>query len=192
MAHDINFLKSYLIKLGTPDVAHTNGDFMSHLSGVYRCLEQWGCAEHVMLAGLFHSIYGTQAFQNFSLPTSRREEIKDLIGEQAERLAYIYCAMTYKSMRESVLEGKAQLWDRLADRPIEMTEQEFTDLLWVKLADILEQEARLKDEEKSLKYAGFWRQVAERLGEVAVNAWKQVYDSCEGQLNYSTHTAHAN
>ena len=180
MALDFNSLKAYLLSLGTSNIAHTNGDFLSHLVGVYHYLEQWGCSERVMLAGLFHSLYGTQAFQNFSLSKENRHEIRALIGESAERLVFIYCAMTYKSMRASVLsDGKPQLWDRFSDRPLDVTEQEFTDILWIKLADILEQEARLNDSEKSLKYAGFWHFVAKQLGVAAVEGWNQVYGNCE-------------
>ncbi|HEX8652840.1 MAG TPA: hypothetical protein VF708_18635 [Pyrinomonadaceae bacterium] len=184
MAHDFNSLKTYLLNLGTSDVPHTHGDFLSHLVGVYRYLERWHCHEYIMLAGLFHSIYGTQAFQNFSLSQERRREIQELIGESAERLVYAYCAMTYKSLRESVLSGtKPQLWDRFADCPMDVTGQELTDILWVKLADILEQEARLNDEQKSFKYAGFWRFVAKQLGTVAVESWDQVYGNCELEMN---------
>ena len=43
--------------------------------------------------GMFHSIYGTERFQGFTLPLERRGEVRDLIGERAERLAYLNCAM---------------------------------------------------------------------------------------------------
>ena len=38
---------------------------------------------------MFHSIYGTERFQGFTLPLERRGEISALIGERAERLAYL-------------------------------------------------------------------------------------------------------
>ncbi len=42
---------------------------------------------------MFHSIYGTQLFQGFTLPVERRSEIRALIGDRAEYLAYVNCVM---------------------------------------------------------------------------------------------------
>ena len=60
---------------------------------VYRLLESQGCPEDVCRAGMFHSIYGTEKFQGFTLPLGRRDEVRALIGDRAERLAYLNCAM---------------------------------------------------------------------------------------------------
>jgi hypothetical protein len=48
-----------------PAWAHlaTGEDFLSHLTGVEAVLRDWGEPEPVCLAGLFHSIYGTEGFQ---------------------------------------------------------------------------------------------------------------------------------
>lgn len=42
------------------DLAH--GSFDDHLKGTMKKLEQLGFAEPVCLAGLFHSIYGTEGW----------------------------------------------------------------------------------------------------------------------------------
>jgi hypothetical protein len=184
MPNDLSVLENYLLNLGTQEVSHTNSDFYLHLRGVYSYLERWGCLEYVALAGLFHSLYGTEGFQGFTLPLDRRDEIRGLIGDRAERLVYTYCALTYESMRESVLSGgEPHLWDRFADRLLEVTAQEFTEILWMMMANTLEIEARLRDEEKSLRFASFWRKVAERLGGAAVKSWDQVYGSLVVQAN---------
>ena len=176
MAHDLNLLKSYLLDLRTDVVPHTNSDFYSHLDGVYSYLERWGLPEHVRLAGLFHSLYGTEGFQGFTLSLEWRDQIRSLIGDRAERLVYCYCALTYQSLRESVLAGGGpRLWDRFADCRLEVTQKEYQEILWMMLANTLEIEARLNDEEKTLEQAGFWREVAEELGGVAVEGWEQVY-----------------
>jgi len=38
-------------------------DFFSHLTAVQRVLERWDVEEPLSLAGLYHSIYGTEGFQ---------------------------------------------------------------------------------------------------------------------------------
>ena len=74
----------FLVELGTDRVPHSDTPFLSHLIGVCRDLERWGCEQAVCRAGLFHSIYGTQQFQKFCLPLERRTEVRELIGERAE------------------------------------------------------------------------------------------------------------
>src|SRR5258708_11425671 len=81
-------LTDFLVALGTDKVPHTDEVFLAHLIGVYRDLKDWDCDEDVCRAGMFHSIYGTEKFQLFSLPLARRGEVRALIGERAERLAY--------------------------------------------------------------------------------------------------------
>src|SRR5207253_1498525 len=102
MPHDLKPFTNYLVSLGTDKVPHSKTPFLAHLLGVYTDLKEWGCPEHVVLAGLFHSIYGTEAFQGFSLPLSKRDEVRGLIGERAERLAYLNCALTRETLDASV------------------------------------------------------------------------------------------
>ena len=59
-----------------------SGDmFGDHLRAVQHLLQAWGMPEAITLAGLFHSIYGTEGFQDFQLSLDRRDDIKKLIGE---------------------------------------------------------------------------------------------------------------
>ena len=80
-------------------LAH-NGEesFDDHLVGVQSVLRAWGAPEHITDAALFHSIYGTEGFQGFSLPLSQRKDIADLIGARAERLAWIFCMVDRLSL----------------------------------------------------------------------------------------------
>ena len=58
-------LTDYLIGLGAKEVVHTEKTYLAHVIGVYRLMEACGCTEELCLAGLFHSIYGTELFQRF-------------------------------------------------------------------------------------------------------------------------------
>ena len=79
---------------GAGAVAHTgNGKFDAHLLGVRRVLRAWGAGDDVCDAGLFHSIYGTEGFQGFCIPFERRDDVRALIGERAEQLAYVFCVV---------------------------------------------------------------------------------------------------
>ena len=75
--------------------------------GVQSVLRSWGAEEHLTNGALFHSIYGTEGFQGFSLPLSHRTELATLIGPKAERLAWIFCMVDRASVDETVLRPQA-------------------------------------------------------------------------------------
>ena len=85
----IQFLKD----LGTDNIPHSGKPFMAHLISVFSDLKRWGADQDLCRAGLFHSIYGTQGFQRFSLPIEQRDQVKELIGERAEWIAFLNCFM---------------------------------------------------------------------------------------------------
>ncbi len=80
-------MTNFLVEIGIEQVPHTHKSYLAHLIAVFRDLEADGCSEDVCRAGMFHSIYGTEKFQGFTLPLERRDEVRSLIGERAEFLA---------------------------------------------------------------------------------------------------------
>jgi hypothetical protein len=70
---------------------HSGRMLYDHLAGTHALLESWGNSEDICNAGLFHSIYGTKRFRHQSWPLTDRETIRNLIGAQAEELAYLFC-----------------------------------------------------------------------------------------------------
>jgi hypothetical protein len=166
-------VSDYLVGLGTAEVPHTGTRFLSHLLSVARDLKEWGCPEHLQLAGAFHSIYGTEAFAGFALPLTRRAEVQSLVGERAERLAYVNCALTRATLDASVAAGgPPRLWDRFENAPLPVSDEEFTDLLTLHLCDRLEQVARSGNWEVRRES---WERMARRLGGVPLERWEAVY-----------------
>ena len=136
---------------------------LGHSIGVCRELEKWGCDEAVRRAGLFHSVYGTTRAQRIRLPLERRDEVRALIGERAERLAYLNCAIDYETFDETVERAAPpyRMIDRLTGEWVELSEQDFDDLMRVQLADRVEQVPRSR--QFDFRRAAF-RRMAERLG----------------------------
>ena len=101
---DKNFkrMTDFLLEIGIEQVPHTQKSYLAHLIAVFRDLEKAGCPDDVCRAGMFHSIYGTEKFQGFTLPVERRGEVRALIGERAEYLAYLNCAMDRASFDRAV------------------------------------------------------------------------------------------
>src|SRR5207302_2297190 len=107
-------MTDFLVALGIDRVNHTTKSYLAHLVGLYRLMEARGCTEELCRAGMFHSIYGTQKFQGFKLPLEQRAEVRALIGERAERLAYLNCAM-YRPSFDEALERNEEPY-RFTDR----------------------------------------------------------------------------
>ena len=72
MDKDFKRLTDFLVGIGVEQVPHTHKSYLAHLIAVFRSLESHGCPQDVCRAGMFHSIYGTEKFQGFTLPLERR------------------------------------------------------------------------------------------------------------------------
>lgn len=75
----------------TDTTSHTGRTLLDHLKGTRKLLESWEMPQHVCIAGLFHSIYGTNIFTTPSASFTDRDLLQGLIGKQAEWLAYLFC-----------------------------------------------------------------------------------------------------
>src|SRR5262245_51473932 len=175
MSGDFKTLTDFLLGLGIDKVGHTGKSYLAHLVALYRLLEAQGCSEEVCRAGLFHSIYGTERFQGFTLPLERRPEVRALAGERAERLAYLNCAVDRSSL-DRALERDAEpyrITDRLTREEVPLTREDFDDLCRVHLFDWLEQAPRSRFGWDYRREA--YRRMAERLGAGAVAEYDRVF-----------------
>lgn len=77
---------NYLINKKSNLLQHSKSSFLNHLINTYNILRSWNCNEDICFAGLFHSIYGNNIFLHKVVES--RDEIKNLIGEKAEKFVY--------------------------------------------------------------------------------------------------------
>lgn len=143
----IEELVDVLYSLGTAEIDHTGHDFLTHLRAVHDLLAEHGAGNELAAAGLFHSIYGTEKFQDFCLPLDQRQQVCELIGERAERIAWLNCIMdrsTFDAAVSAALTGEQHLAisGRDASSPIAVTREQLRDLATVHLFDWLEQVER--------------------------------------------------
>ena len=83
MEPKLKTLTDYIISLGAAEVNHTEKTYLAHAIGVYNDMKAWNGTPELCRAALFHSIYGTQGFQGFTLPLERQPELRALIGAAA-------------------------------------------------------------------------------------------------------------
>ena len=168
-------LTRFLVELGIEEVPHTGKTYLGHLVAVYRFMENEGCSEELCQAGMFHSIYGTEKFQGFKLPLEDRAKVRGMIGERAEKLAYLNCAMD-RSTLDRALENTGPPY-RVSERDTgvhhDLSREDFDDLCRVHLFDWLEQVPRSRYGWDYRRAA--YRLMAERLGGNALAAYERVF-----------------
>jgi hypothetical protein len=168
-------LADFLVELGIEKVPHTEKTYLGHLVNVYRLMESEGCTDEMCRAGMFHSIYGTQQFQGFKLPVEDRTRVRELIGERAEKLAYLNCAMQRETFDEAA-NGDGERYhftDRLTQERVELSRTDFDDLCRVHLYDWLEQVARSRYGWDYRRAA--YRRLADRLGGKPLKAYERTF-----------------
>jgi len=138
---------AFLAAAGAVAQPHTNGDLLSHLRDTHRLLERWGARRAVADAGLFHSVYGTSTFRVAIVDHHSRARVRELIGAEAEQLAYLFGATTASSLRQN-LDGRDRfaVFDVPAHRWIALNTQQLCDLCDITVANWLEQLPRVPNE----------------------------------------------
>ncbi len=167
-------LTDYIISLGAAEIGHTDKSYLAHAIGVYNDMKAWDGTPELCRAALFHSIYGTQGFQSFTLPLDRQPELRGLIGEYAEKIAYLNCFMDRDSLDAQInqVDGPYTIIHRLTQEALVLAKAEYDDLIRIHLCDWLEQAPRAQ--RWDYRRAAY-RQMAERLGGVALAAYERVF-----------------
>jgi Domain of unknown function (DUF6817) len=175
MATEFKQLTDFLVNIGIEKIPHSQKSYLAHLIGVHRLMETHGCTAELCRAGMFHSIYGTQQFQGFKLPLESRPEVAALVGERAERLAYLNCAMERSSFDRALEQADEPyvFTDRITGETVRLARTDFDDLCRVHLYDWLEQVPRSRYGWDYRRAA--YRRMAERLGAEAVAAYDRTF-----------------
>ncbi len=125
-------LIAFLEREGADQLRHGRGrSLLDHLVETYTILRRWQQPREIQHAGLIHSVYGTDAFDQQLLPLSRRDDVREIAGEQAERLAYLFCV----TPRGPIMAGTHR-WTRIQ---ADATRDELDVLVLLHLANLAEQ-----------------------------------------------------
>ena len=88
---------------------HKAGTFRHHLVGVARALTLWQQPRDVRLLGLLHSVYGNAFVDLVKFDAaSERGRLRELVGEGAEQLVYLFCTLSRTQFVQRVLDGAVQ------------------------------------------------------------------------------------
>ncbi len=82
--------RSYLAGHGADTTPHVGSTLLQHLEGTCDLLESWGNADHVAVAGLLHTAYGTAGFPLAFHGPDGRAAFARVAGHDVETLVYLY------------------------------------------------------------------------------------------------------
>ena len=136
-------VRAWLRDRGAERIEHPGGTLYAHLGRVHDRLGALGHEPPVQLAGLAHAVYGTDCFDRTLLAVADRAVLRELVGERAEALIYLYGAGD-RSRTWRALPGTRQVWDRFTGGAHELAPEQtgpFTDLSIVNELDVAEQDA---------------------------------------------------
>ena len=167
----IAFLEAH----NTAVMGHSNQSLLDHLVGVRALLVDWGASDSLAAAGLFHSVYGTESFGQEAVPLDLRPRVREVIGEQAEALAYLFGAMAKESFDASVERGSDfRIHDRHAGQDVPLGEAAWSEFCELVVANWLEQRPRVPEQYKQLK-ADMFRKVLAWLSDPGAEALASAY-----------------
>lgn len=139
----------FLQQFGIEKMGHSGQGLLNHLLGTREILAEWGARQALCDAGLFHSVYGTESYTGTTVPMSMRDLVREVIGEEAEELAYLFGVMRRKLFRENFeLQHHFRIQHRQTNNWIPITSKQFSDLANLEIANALEQIPRLPSDKK--------------------------------------------
>lgn len=129
----------FLRKASTEQMPHSEVGLFDHLLGTRRLLVEWEARPALCDAGLFHSIYGTDHYELTPIPLSMRDEVRQLIGDEAESLVWLFCTMRRETLYQNLDKDRDfSVQHRLTGEWIPLTEGQFHDLITLSFANCLE------------------------------------------------------
>lgn len=129
-----------LLAKGADRVEHPGGTLLAHLRRVHEMLGEWGARPELRLAGLCHAFYGTDGFGTALGDHTRREELTQVIGVEAERLVYLYASCDRARSYPHLASPDGPFADRFAGTahcPTPADRRDFAELTVANEADVL-------------------------------------------------------
>ncbi|XVS60965.1 DUF6817 domain-containing protein [Actinosynnema sp. CA-299493] len=176
-------VRAWLRQCGAESIDHPGGTLYAHLSRVHDRLGGLGLGADVRLAGLAHAAYGTDGFALALLDPADRTTLRDLIGESAERLVYLYGACD-RDLTWPRLADTGEVWNRFTGGSERLDRdwlRPFVDLSIVNELDVVEQDPAV-----ARKHGDYFRSLFTSWARVAS---AQVTAEAERVLDFDTATA---
>lgn len=128
-----------LLALGADEFPHVAGSLAPHLLRTASLLQRWGGRPALCLGGLYHAVYGTDGIRGSLVAPDRRRAIADVIGRDAECIAYRYGACDRDAFHPRIgTDASLQFVDRFTRSEYAIGESALRDFCELTLANELE------------------------------------------------------
>jgi hypothetical protein len=166
----------FLRKANTEGMPHSDRGLLDHLLGTRQLLVEWEARPALCDAGLFHSVYGTEYYELQAMPLTMRNEVQQLIGDEAESLAWLFCMIRRETLYENPgREGEFRVQHRLTDQWLPLIRIQFQDLLTLTLANTLEPFPRCSRMERR-HLRRYLRKYLRRFRDIAIPPAQRAFD----------------
>ena len=129
----------FLRTANTAGMPHTGRALLDHLLGTRQLLIEWEARPALCDAGLFHSIYSTEHYTQTAVALTRRDEVRQLIGEEAESLVWLFCMLRREAFFLDLGKDRnPSVQHRLTGEQIPLSGTQHQDLLTLLFANSLE------------------------------------------------------
>lgn len=119
----------------------------AHVLEVADVLDRWGLPDPIVKAGLLHAAYGPIGFSQRLLDRDNREPAQSVAGEQADELAFLFCALDRSSIGGLTASGNIEA--RLDDgRRVEVSRGSLLALDLISWANLLAQVGEIRVDEQ--------------------------------------------
>jgi hypothetical protein len=147
---------AFLRRHGAQELGHGARTLLRHLTGTEGLLRQWEARTALCDAGLFHSVYGTESFKGALIPADLRPTVATLIGDDAERIAWLFGALQKESLYAMLdQEEDFTVSHRQTGNAMAVTTGEYRDLCELTVANWLEQRPGVPEEYKRIRETEF-------------------------------------
>ena len=165
--------------LGADALPHVNGSLAAHLRATQALLQSFGNRDALCLAGLYHAVYGTAGFRPSLVDVENRQYVADVIGAEAEALAYLYGACDRSTFHPRIGSGdQCRFADRFRSDERMITLEELRDFCELTVANELELASRSTTFRR--RYGCELRQFFERMNGLLSPAATRAYQTMLG------------
>lgn len=137
----------FLCEAAAFDRPHSGATLLGHLIGTYELLASWQCRQELCDAGLFHSLYGTEAYPTALVAAGHRARLRALIGTPAEELVWTFCDMSLEYFTLALTqagESPRAIAGQRAGAMHRLDYPSFRDLCHLAAANLIEQHDRIR------------------------------------------------
>ncbi|GAA5169747.1 DUF6817 domain-containing protein [Viridibacterium curvum] len=129
--------------VGADNHPHTHGrSLLGHLVGTAQLLIAWNAPIATVLAGLCHSIYGTNAFRPVSLPRHQRQRLRNAIGPRAEHIVWLFANLRRPATLERAMRSHRTLVRQRSGRTRHCRLDDLQQLFVLECANLADQAPR--------------------------------------------------